>query len=224
LEGVNNYHRSLTDEEIDKRDYRTMVGGMWDEIGKLQFDFLKNKGLQPNHKLADIGCGSLRGGIHFIDYLDKGNYFGLDINESLLVGGKKEIQELNLGYKEPSLLQDNEFKVGLFGTTFDYALSVSLFTHLFQNHIIRCLSEIKKCMHVDSVYYATFFEAPSSVYLDPFKQFPGNKITFYDKDPFHYSFDEMYLMGKHAGLEAFYIGDWNHPRNQKMVGFRLLDV
>jgi hypothetical protein len=52
------------------------VGGMWEEIGKLQLDFLVNQGLRPTHKFLDIGCGTLRGGRHFIRYLDAGNYAG----------------------------------------------------------------------------------------------------------------------------------------------------
>ena len=38
------------------------IGGLWDEMGKHQFEFLQSKGLEPQHKLLDIGCGSLRGG------------------------------------------------------------------------------------------------------------------------------------------------------------------
>ena len=39
------------------------IGGLWDQMGQHQFDFLKKKGLKPQHKLLDIGCGSLRGGV-----------------------------------------------------------------------------------------------------------------------------------------------------------------
>ena len=49
-------------------------------------------GLQPKHRFFDIGCGSLRGGVHFIRYLDKNNYFGTDISSELIkVGIKKEL-------------------------------------------------------------------------------------------------------------------------------------
>ena len=68
-------------KNINHREY---IGDKWDEIGKLQFDFLIKKGLKPHHKLIDIGCGSLRGGVHFINYLNKKNYFGTDINYDLI--------------------------------------------------------------------------------------------------------------------------------------------
>ncbi|MGL5080430.1 MAG: hypothetical protein ACRC8A_02975 [Microcoleaceae cyanobacterium] len=53
--------------------HRQFVGGMWDEIGKLQFDFLLANNLKPSSKFLDVGCGALRGGIPFVPYLDKGN-------------------------------------------------------------------------------------------------------------------------------------------------------
>jgi len=62
-----------TDIRVE-RDPHSAVGGMWEQIGQLQFDFLVNHGLEPNHKLLDIGCGTLRGGRHFITYLVPGNY------------------------------------------------------------------------------------------------------------------------------------------------------
>jgi hypothetical protein len=53
----NDYNIQLNDTE----DHRRCVGGKWDEIGKLQIDFLKEQGLEKNMKFLDIGCGSLRG-------------------------------------------------------------------------------------------------------------------------------------------------------------------
>ena len=64
--------------------HREEVGGLWDKIGKLQFDFLKKMGLRSEHYFLDVGCGSLRGGIHFINYLEPSRYFGIDKNNELL--------------------------------------------------------------------------------------------------------------------------------------------
>src|SRR5262245_17052197 len=89
--GVNEYHRALTDEEIRAGAHRDFVGGLWDEIGRLQFDFLVAHGLKPEHKLVDVGCGALRGGVHFIRYLKPGHYFGLDLNASLIKAGEREL-------------------------------------------------------------------------------------------------------------------------------------
>src|ERR1700678_1283527 len=42
--------------------HREYVGGLWEVIGKLQFDFLISRGLKPEHVFLDIACGPLRGG------------------------------------------------------------------------------------------------------------------------------------------------------------------
>jgi hypothetical protein len=68
-------------EVVAAGQQRSIVGGEWDEIGRLQFDFLNGAGLKPRHVLLDVGCGCLRGGVHFVAYLERGNYVGIDINQ-----------------------------------------------------------------------------------------------------------------------------------------------
>jgi hypothetical protein len=93
MKGVNAYSKELSSEEIRNKEHRALFGGLWDELGRLQLEFLVEAGLEPRHKLLDIGCGCLRGGIHYLDYLDEGNYFGLDVNSSLIEAGKIEVEE-----------------------------------------------------------------------------------------------------------------------------------
>ena len=69
-----------------KRDWhRAAVGGRWEEIGRLQFDFLVRQGLMPEHFFLDVGCGSWRGGVHFVDYLLSHRYFGVDVSGARLL-------------------------------------------------------------------------------------------------------------------------------------------
>lgn len=211
------HHRRLTQEDLESGRHHNWVGGMWEEIGNLQFDFLKARGLLPRHKLLDVGCGSLRGGIHFIRYLDAGNYHGIDINPAALEAGEWEIEQTSLAGKAPNLLANSDFEVGRFGESFDFALAQSLFTHLDLNHIIRCLVEVEKVIEEDGVFFATFFEAPSNAHLEDMNHDPGGVTTHYDADPFHYSASEMEWAASLAGLSVEYIGDWEHPRNQRML-------
>jgi ubiquinone/menaquinone biosynthesis C-methylase UbiE len=192
---------------------------MWDEIGKLQFDFLRDRGLLPRHKLLDIGCGALRGGIHFVNYLDAGNYYGLDLNRSLIDAGRHELGRAGLTHKNPNLVVSDRFELQLFNEEFDYLLAVSVFTHLFANHILRCLAEVRNVLAADGRFFATFFAAPHSTHLAPIIHQPGQVKTEYDRDPFHYSADEMRAMAKLAGLAVEIIGEWDHPRAQQMVVF-----
>src|ERR1700744_5017746 len=51
----------------------------WREAGHGPFlKYRKLCKLEPAQKLVDYGCGSLRLGVNFIEYLDAGNYMGLD--------------------------------------------------------------------------------------------------------------------------------------------------
>jgi ubiquinone/menaquinone biosynthesis C-methylase UbiE len=216
---TNRYYRQLTQEQINAGKHRGMVGGMWEEIGRLQFEFLRARGLKQNHRLLDIGCGSLRGGIHAIKYLEAGNYYGLDINSSLIEAGRHEVRLAGLTHKNPHLAVSDRFELGLFREKFDYLLALSVFTHLFANHIIRCLAEVREVLAPEGRFFATFFLAPHSVHLAPIVHQPGGVKTEYDRDPFHYSPDEIRAMAKLANLSAEIIGDWNHPRAQQMLMF-----
>lgn len=219
MRSINAYGNELTTDDINKKIHRDFVGGLWGELGQLQFDYLMAQGLKPSHKLLDIGCGCLRGGLHYIRYLEDGNYYGLDVNLSLIQAGMLEIKEAGLEDRHPRLLVDDQFRLDKFGESFDFMVSISLFTHLPMNIIIRCLSETRKYLKPGGVYFSTFFEAPESAYLDKLNHDPGGIITNYDSDPFHYSFEELSWMARISGMEAELIGDWNHPRNQRMAKF-----
>ena len=81
--------------------HRQMVGGLWDEMGQLQFDFLVRQGLSPEHRLLDIACGCLRGGVHFVRYLQPGNYYGVDVNAPLLERGRYELASAGIAELQP---------------------------------------------------------------------------------------------------------------------------
>ena len=62
--------------------HRERVGGMWDEIGRLQIDFLRGQGLRRATRCSTSGCGCLRGGVHFVAFLEPGRYYGIDRTRS----------------------------------------------------------------------------------------------------------------------------------------------
>lgn len=212
----NSYGRQLSAEEIAAGRHRDYVGGLWHEMGVLQLDFLRSQGLEPHHMLLDMGCGALRGGVHFIPFLDPGHYCGVDINPSLVEAGRTELAGNERGAR---LLVSDGFDASAFGERFDFAIAVSLFTHLHANHIVRCLVEVRKVLR--GTFYATFFIAPGRAHLAPLVHSPGGVRTYYDADPFHYSVAEIEHLASLAGLRTEVIGDWNHPRAQQMVRFRI---
>lgn len=196
-------------KNMTAKDPKAAVGGMWDEIGQLQFDFLSKQGLKKEHKLLDFGCGSLRAGLHFIKYLDKGNYFGVDISPEILSAAKKHLREEKLEYKKPLLKLSNDLKFNNFdGYKFDYILSQSVLTHMPKHDIEELFSNIHKVMNHSSIYFATFWEE-------------GSKIFTKDFVNFYYPFEFLRDIGEKVGLSIKLIGDYDHPRKQKMMKITL---
>ena len=56
MAGINSYGEELSESDIEQNRHRNFIGGKWEEIGQLQYDFLLKQGLQPQQKLLDIGC------------------------------------------------------------------------------------------------------------------------------------------------------------------------
>lgn len=217
--------RKLTEEDLKAGRHRKWVGGDWERKGRIQIEFLKERGLKSQHKLLDVGCGALRGGLHFVDYLELGHYYGIEADAERIRAGRWELEQASLEHKSPNLLANTEFEVGQFGATFEYALAVSLFTHLDLNRITRCLYEVGRALDEGGEFYATFIEAPSSAYLKtiPLGSTNTTKFSSYDTNPYHYAFSELEWVASNAGLSAEYVGDWGHPGNQKMALFKQVD-
>jgi SAM-dependent methyltransferase len=189
------------------RDPREAVGGMWEEIGKLQFDFLISNGLRPYHTLLDIGCGTLRGGRHFIKYLDVGNYSGLDISPKAIEYAKQLVVDENMSDRHPKLLvsSDKDLSFNDFsGKMFDYLLAQSVFTHLMPQHIEQCFRHIGRLMRKNSVFFFTFWDAPEYTKT-------GDKAFRYP-----YSFFQS-LAGQYGFRLSNRSEEYRHPRRQQMA-------
>ena len=77
---------------------------LWEMKRQFQIDFLRGVGLQPQHRLLDLGCGTLRGGIPLIAHLDPGNYAGVEVRRDVLDEGRRELAEAGLAGKSPQLV------------------------------------------------------------------------------------------------------------------------
>jgi cyclopropane fatty-acyl-phospholipid synthase-like methyltransferase len=215
----NAYGRQLTDEQILKDQHREFVGSFWDEIGILQFEFLVKNGLKPHHQVLDLGCGALRGGVHIIKYLNKHCYTGLDANSSLLRAAKKELKKYDLENKYPDLIHEQNFKIEKKNDGFDFVLSISLFTHLPIHLIEVCLKSVVSILAEKGFFYSSFFEVADENLCGPILHNPGNIHTYKQNDPFHQSRSQIQKIANNVGMEMKYLGNWNHPRGQRMLQF-----
>jgi SAM-dependent methyltransferase len=217
------YDKTTIDAAVERGEHRSVVGGLWDELGELQVDFLKSQGLQPHHRVLDIGCGSLRAGVKLVRFLDTGNYFGTDLNDSLLRAGYDvEISREGLTHKLPraNLAVDEEFKLPFEQAQFDFALAQSVFTHLPLNYLRICLERLSEIVAAEAKFFVTIFAVPQDhLTRVPCYHERGGFTSYGAKDPYHYRASDMEFVCRGLPWTCTYIGEWGHPRDQMMVQF-----
>jgi hypothetical protein len=196
---------------VDGYGHREYVGNLWHAIGELQLKFLVEQGLRPEHVLYDVGCGSLRGGVKFIPYLNPGNYLGVDINRRLIDAGiQKELDACTRDAMQPEFVVSDRFEFNLFSKQPDLAIAQSLFTHLIESDILLCLGNLRAVAKSNTEFFVSFLESarpstnPSA--SDPLK-------------PFFYTRQQMEEFGKSTGWKTSYLGKWDHPRETMMFRY-----
>jgi len=188
-----------TDEAMEK--YRV--------VGENQLRFLQSQGLHPDHRVLDVGCGSLRGGEWLIDYLDAGNYVGLEKDPEML--RKARIIEAQYEAKRPLVVETASFEAQV-GRMFDYGIAHSLFTHLLPEQIVVCLSKV---LPQTSVFYATFNRA------DEPQTGRVHKNRTDERSITRFPFALLRDIAEELGATAKDLGDFDHPNGQQMAEFRL---
>lgn len=207
-ERYGDFYRQMMDG-LAERDPRSAVGGLWDRMGEFQLSLLRGQGMLPHHRMLDIGCGSLRGGLRFIDYLEPGNYVGVDLSSKLLEAGSQYVMAEGLGHKRPRLLQQTsgfEF-LDLRGSTFDYVLAFGVFTDLPASQVTDCLGHVPALLLPEGKFIATYV-AGDELYADP------TRIHFRYPWPF------FVALGERNGLDMTAITGVVHPKGHAILQAR----
>lgn len=108
---------------------------LWQEKRKFQFDFLRKMGLQAGHVFLDLGCGTLRGGIPIIAYLETGHYTGVDVRSEIKNEALMELEESGLTEKNPSLIFTGDLTKLQLDYTFDIIWAFSVLIHLSDDQL-----------------------------------------------------------------------------------------
>ena len=141
--------------------HREQVGGgvNYDLLGAYQFCALVNEGLKESNTLLDIGCGPLRAGRLFIQYLQPHKYYGIDpAEETVKLAIDEEVGWEMFEKKSPAFDFSENFKLYAFDKQFDFILSHSVFIHLPLLEVERCMNAAKHVMHGASKFLFTFLE------------------------------------------------------------------
>ncbi|GEM_PF-1283502 len=206
--------KNLQDLKAGDPHYKAFVGPplKYDLLGALQFSLLSAAGLRADHKLCDIGCGSLRVGKLLIPYLNADNYFGLEPEKWLIeVAIDKEIGQDLINLKRPRFDHWTNFEISKFETKFKFILAQSIFSHANLNQIIQCLKEARQCLDSDGLFLATFIWGKEDYEGDDWV-YPGC-VAYRPSSIKKKAWDE-------AGLKML-TTDWPHPNGQNWVIFHL---
>jgi SAM-dependent methyltransferase len=139
--------------EAGRRHAAVGPAHQWKMKRRFQIDFLKTHGLMRDHRLIDIGCGTLRGGIPLIKLLDQGHYTGIEVREDVLELGRDELREAGLEHKEPNLVHctglstlDLEYKA-------EYIWAFAVLIHMDDDALNGCLSFVSKHLVQGGAFY-----------------------------------------------------------------------
>ena len=174
----------------------------FDFMGATQFSLLWSLGLRSCHYLLDFGCGALRAGRFFIQYLQKGRYFGIEPNRWLIEEAiKHQLGEDTIRLKKPVFDHNDRFCVEVFGIDFDFILAQSIFSHTGSDLIIQVLNNFKRSLKEDGLIVCTFVEGD--------EDFVGSGWIY--PEIVRYKPETIHSFAQSAGLFIRRL-KWYHPR------------
>ena len=153
-----NRYTEAFDADVQNKTYKRHLGGGeegWDARGQAQLEFMTAMGLLPSHRLLEIGCGPLRAGRYFIEYLDAGNYAGFDFNESFMTVARGIVAEPEFAHKKPQVDRVDHFDVGNRFSGADFGLAFSVLNHCDDADRARFFSNVAAAFHPGASVFVT---------------------------------------------------------------------
>lgn len=199
-------------DALSKGRHRDIVGGRWDETGRVQMALLRQHGLLPHHHLLDIGCGSLRLGCKAVDYLNPGHYWGTDLSGDLMRKGHATELADPARLSPDQLIEDANFGFPGVPDSITHAISFAVFTHLPAAHLHHALCQIHARFPALQCLLFTVFLVPEAAKDQPFRQ-PDGVVTHRTRAPYHMMAAEVLSLCQNAGFHATFHDD-KLPRGQ----------
>ncbi|TNF60803.1 MAG: class I SAM-dependent methyltransferase [Rhodobacteraceae bacterium] len=203
------------DRALAEGRHRDIVGGRWDETGRIQMRILREAGLAPHHHLLDIGAGALRLGCKAVEYLEPGHYWATDASRALMLRGREAELADPSRLPEDHLIEDAEFALPGVPDTITHAICFAVFTHLPRDVVAQGLARIRQRLPRLRRLMFTVFLAPETAAAGPFRQ-PDGVVTHPDRPPYHLSRDEAARLTRAAGFEPVF-RDRMLPRGQSLI-------
>ena len=189
------------DKALAEGRHRDIVGGRWDETGRVQMQALRDAGMLPHHRLLDIGAGSLRLGCKAVPYLVPGNYWATDASRALMLKGRSAELADPERLPQDHLIEDADFTLPGVPDSIDYAIAFGVFTHLPLQVLDRALSTLRPRLPQLEKLLFTVFLAPEPQADAPFRQADG-VVTHPDRPPYHFTMGQVEAACKQHGWQV----------------------
>jgi SAM-dependent methyltransferase len=178
----------------------------WLKLGQMQFDYLIGHGLKPGDRMLEIGCGNLRAGRLFIEYLDAGNYYGVDISPDILLAAADTVAEFGLQAKLPHLALVRDMRLAFLPDgEFTVVHAHSVFSHSPVEVIDECLGSVARVM------------APGGFFDFTFDRTEGAEHHVLRED-FYYRTQTLIALAARHGLRGRFMDDWELlPHEQSKI-------
>ncbi|CAN7117012.1 unnamed protein product [Brassica rapa subsp. narinosa] len=132
-EEANNHTALPCPGELLVEQHHSNYGEPW-AGGRDVFEFLaESSNLKPNSRVLEIGCGTLRVGLHFIRYLNPSHFHCLEKDElSLMAALRYELPSQGLLHKRPLILRGEDMEFSKFGSgvSYDLIYASAVFLHM----------------------------------------------------------------------------------------------
>ena len=211
---ISPYHKpGFYAQALAKGRHRDIVGGRWEETGRLQMALLQGQGLLPHHHLLDIGAGSLRLGCKAVPYLNPGHYWATDLSGALMRTGRAKELADPARLPEDQLIEDPDFTLTGLPDTITHAIAFAVFTHLPLDHLNRALGQIRAHFPKLQRFFFTAFLAPPNPALS--HRQPDGVVTHASRAPYHHAAADILALGAKHRLPLT-LNDARLPRGQRL--------
>jgi homopolymeric O-antigen transport system ATP-binding protein len=210
-------HQATSESELNAMPHRIESGGLWGHVGGWTFDFLRRQGLQPDHHVLDVGCGSLNVAVHLLPFLNEGRYWGLERDPIVVEAGLNiELPRAGVLGDRGHYLINDKFQLEAIPQDLDFALASSVFAYLPFNSVAMCIAGVVRRLTPAGRFYATWFENPDPADFDPIVR-PGGGASYPDRTPYHYPFEMIERVCGLVGATVERVAGETHPRGESVL-------
>jgi SAM-dependent methyltransferase len=159
-------------------------------------------------RMLEIGCGNLRAGRLFIEHLDAGDYYGIDISPDILLAAQRTLAEAGLQHKLPHLTLVQDLKLGFLPAGyFDVVHAHSVFSHCPVEVIDECLAHVGRVMKPGGFFDFTFDRTEGA----------EHHVL---REDFYYRTETLVALAGRHGLTGQLMNDWEelpHPQSKLRI-------